>query len=104
MILGIATATMRPAGPSQYVRGPRSEERRAAAQAARDATFAFLGRLELCGVGLNHDAANGSSVSFLLRRDSTEIRAILAGWTRERGVSIQADVAAAELVPLDVPA
>lgn len=66
--------------------------RRAIAEAARDATFTFLGRFEVCGVGMCHE--NGASrISFLLRRDSKAARAQLGAWAAAHRVAIEIAVA-----------
>jgi hypothetical protein len=64
---------------------------RALADAARDATFSFLGRFEVCGVGMAHTP--GPRIVFLLRRESPKARPALDAWATEHGVPIKILVA-----------
>jgi hypothetical protein len=83
-----------PAQPRPQAAG-RNDHSRAAA-AAREAAFAFLGRLEVCGVGAG--GAPEPRIVFLLRRDSDGARAVLARWAAQRRVPIEIRVAG------DIPA
>jgi len=75
----------------------RLRDHHALAAAARDATSAFLGRFEVCGVGVTH-YADEPCVSFLLRRDSPQTRSALDRWAADRRVAIRITVAANGLV------
>jgi len=71
---------------------PHSNGRRALADAARDATSAFLGHVEVCGVGMTYGVE--PQIIFFLRRDSIEARRFLAGWAQEYHVTIEIEVMA----------
>jgi hypothetical protein len=64
-----------------------ADHRRALAEAARDATFSFLGRFEVCGVGMTHTPR--PRIVFLLRRESPNARQALDAWATERGMPIE---------------
>lgn len=69
---------------------PHSSGLRALADAARDATSAFLGHVEVCGVGITYGV--DPQVIFFLRRDSMEARRLLAGWAKEYNIPIDIEV------------
>ncbi len=79
---------MRPEHPSPANTPAR---RRWLAEAALDATLSFLGRFEVCGVGMAQ--APTPRITFLLRRNSPEARRALAAWAAERGAHIEIAVA-----------
>ncbi len=87
----VAGAAVQPSPPAS--RGGADWREARAAAAAREATFAFLGRLEVCGVGVGR--APDPRIVFLLRRDSSAARETLSRWAAQRRVPIEIRAAGA---------